>query len=268
MVVRVDPDTGDRTLLSADNSFTKVKKGNGPIVFPFGVAIEASGDVVVADPRLAAVFRVDLATGDRTVVSGCPEVNCTAEAVVGSGEPFGTPVGITVVDNVLYVLDRARLGLFRVDPVTGNRELLLANGPADDELLLTVPLDLAFDEPNGSLVVANLGRTIVRVNPLTGAAEPVSSRPADELNRDAPFFPTDVVVDKTSGEWLAVDVARGAIVRLNPATGRCEVVSGESVFGRIGSGPALILPGIATDKLNNLWPTRALAGCCGWIPPA
>ncbi len=249
MVIRVHPETGDRTLISGDNNFTDVKRGEGPIVFPFGVAVEADGSVVVADPRLNAVFRADLATGDRTVVSGCRDVSCAT--IAGSGDNFGAPVGLTVVDDMIYVLDRANLALFRVNPSTGDRDLLLRNGRSDAELLLSVPLDLAYDRQSGLLVIANLGRTIVRVDPRTGVAFPVSSG----ANLEAPFFPTDVAIDNVTGDWIAIEAARGAVVRLNPFSGDCRIISGGDPFKgeRVGSGPALIMPlGIGVDAENNI----------------
>ena len=63
-VVRVDPVTGDRTIVSDAGT------GAGPaFVSPGSIAVEASGDLVVTDPALRAVVRVDPVTGDRTIVS-------------------------------------------------------------------------------------------------------------------------------------------------------------------------------------------------------
>ena len=67
----VDPTTGDRTILS-DNTH-----GTGPAFYrPQGVSLAPDGSLLVADQgppntsgRLQAIFRVDPATGDRTVVS-------------------------------------------------------------------------------------------------------------------------------------------------------------------------------------------------------
>ena len=44
--------------------------GSGPgFVTPFGIAIEADGSLVVTDPDLEAVVRVDPISGDRTIIS-------------------------------------------------------------------------------------------------------------------------------------------------------------------------------------------------------
>ena len=63
-VIRVDPVSGDRTILS-DASI-----GSGPgFVSPFGIAVEADGGLVVRDFGLDAVVRVDPVSGDRTLIS-------------------------------------------------------------------------------------------------------------------------------------------------------------------------------------------------------
>ena len=75
-VVRVDPGTGDRSLVSGRTT------GGGPsLEWPLGIAIESSGGLVVTDPIRRAVVRVDPVAGTRAIVSGCP--------VVEGGEPCG-----------------------------------------------------------------------------------------------------------------------------------------------------------------------------------
>jgi len=70
-VVRVDPVSGDRTIIS------NASIGSGPgFVGPVGVAVEANGSLVVADSGLDAVVRVDPVSGDRTIIS---------DARIGSG---------------------------------------------------------------------------------------------------------------------------------------------------------------------------------------
>src|SRR5688572_15258935 len=60
-VLRVDPVTGNRTVISDDNT------GSGPALSsPFAIAVEASGSLVIGDNGLEAVLRVDPVTGNRT----------------------------------------------------------------------------------------------------------------------------------------------------------------------------------------------------------
>ena len=87
-VVRVHPVTGDRTIVSGctrtgrdpSRGFLLVLEffpgcagnviGRGqPFAFPVAIAVEANGQLLVADHLLQAVVRVDPITGDRTLLS-------------------------------------------------------------------------------------------------------------------------------------------------------------------------------------------------------
>ena len=76
-MIRVDPATGAQTTVSSGGSF----------VNPLGIAVEADGDILVADADAfgghGGAIRVDPATGAQTTVS--------------AGGSFVSPVGIAVV---------------------------------------------------------------------------------------------------------------------------------------------------------------------------
>jgi len=115
-VVRVDPVTGDRTIVSDAGT------GAGPALnYPPGIAVEASGDLVVIESSLNAVLRVDPVTGDRTIVS---------DAGTGAGPAFLSPVGIAVVaTGDLVVTDPTLNVVLRVDPITGDRTVFDCEPP-------------------------------------------------------------------------------------------------------------------------------------------
>ncbi len=140
---RVDPTTGQRTLLSDFGN-----AGQGPLGYaPTAVAIESAGQALVVDYNvgtsdLGELFRVDLATGDRTVVSDF-------------GNPAQGPLGYMLADvtvestgQVLAVDEDAGTGslgaLFRVDPTTGNRILLSDFGDGTQGPLGSDPAGVAI----------------------------------------------------------------------------------------------------------------------------
>ncbi len=98
--------------------------GSGPgFQAPTGIAVEASGDLVVTDNALDAVLRVDPVTGDRTIVS---------DAGTGAGPAFGFPRAIAVeASGDLVVTDPALDAVVRVDPVTGDRVIVSEGLPEE-----------------------------------------------------------------------------------------------------------------------------------------
>jgi streptogramin lyase len=123
-VLRVDPVTGDRTIVSDAST------GRGPALrSPQGIAVEASGRLVVVNygRTIAAVLRVDPATGDRTVVSGCPVRRpvCPPGREGGSGPRLDAPLDIVVEPTGrLVVVDVKLDAVLRVDPDTGDRTVV------------------------------------------------------------------------------------------------------------------------------------------------
>lgn len=110
-VLRVDPVTGDRTLIS------DVNHGSGPAFdIPGGIAVVADGSLVWIDASRQTVWRINPHTGDRTLISG---------ATRGSGPAFGRPRGLTVeARGTLVTTDVDLRAVLRIDPLTGNRTLV------------------------------------------------------------------------------------------------------------------------------------------------
>ena len=92
-------------------------RGSGPgFGSPFGIAVESDGSLVVVDPGLEALVRVDPVSGERTILS---------DDSTGPGPGFGSPRGIAVEsDGSLVVVDDGLEALVRVDPVSGERTIV------------------------------------------------------------------------------------------------------------------------------------------------
>jgi sugar lactone lactonase YvrE len=154
VVFRVDPVTGNRTIISGSGS------GSGPgFSSPSGVAVEADGKLVVADWRANAVFRVDQVTGTRTILSN---------AGAGSGPVFGDPYVLAVeADGNLVVADGGVNAVFRVDPVTGDRTIV-SNATTGSGPALGSPGAITVAADGGLLVVSDGIAGVFRIDPVTG----------------------------------------------------------------------------------------------------
>jgi hypothetical protein len=182
-IVYVDPATGNRTVMSGClDAGCGAVVGSGPAIGRlFGIALEADGHIVAADGL--AVFRIDPATGNRTLLSGCPEATCATP--IGDGPAFGQPVDIAVEPGgtlvVSYQIEDSVFGaLRRIDPVTGERTLVSGcidlacssvrgTGPS-----FSNPFGIARDRDGTLLVADGVLEAILRVDPVTGERTLVS----------------------------------------------------------------------------------------------
>jgi hypothetical protein len=185
-IVRVDPDTGARTTLSGCTSAAcSTIVGTGPAISRlFGIALGAPdppgppgelGPIFVADER--AVYEIDPVSGDRTLLSGCPDAGCAVP--VGAGPAFGEPADLVVApDGTLLVPYRIEGSLFgslrRIDVATGERELvsgcenlacstIRGSGPAFAE-----PFGVGFDRDGRLLVTDSRLDALLLVDLATG----------------------------------------------------------------------------------------------------
>jgi sugar lactone lactonase YvrE len=166
-VIRVDPRTGAQTLVTARSS----EPGRNQLDLPFGIAIEADGNLVVSNrvspdrlpllcQALGKIVRVNPATGWQSEVDSAGHIAWPLGLAVRPGG------GIVVANEC-----GARGGLVLVDRLGLGQLLITSNNDRD---VLVTPERVAF-EPGGALLVSdyNVGADreggIVRVEPGTGA---------------------------------------------------------------------------------------------------
>jgi DNA-binding beta-propeller fold protein YncE len=197
----------------------------------------------VADAVLGTLVRVDLDSGDRTIMIR-PEA--------GTGEPFVRPARIALDEegDQALVMD-AGGQLIRVHLRTGRRERVEVGG----ECRLDQPVDVAWRAGTRHAVVMDIGqKALMRIDLETGGCEPV--RLDVELQSYA------VALEPSGDVLVAVELGDlGAVLRIDltsmdaggmPA---CEVVSGAAFPGcgaARGTGPVLgLATSLALDQANN-----------------
>jgi hypothetical protein len=189
-VIRVDPATGARTTVSANGA----PAGGPDFAEPFGLALEADGDILVSDGgafgSAGGVIRVDPVTGSRTTVS--------ANGAPAGGPEFREPGAVALeADGDILVADESASpfggAVIRVDPATGARTTVSANGVPPGGPDFTNPFGLAL-EADGDILVTDYdafggGGGVIRVDPATGARATVSANdaPPGGPEFDAPF---------------------------------------------------------------------------------
>jgi sugar lactone lactonase YvrE len=229
-VVRVDPVTGNRTVVS--RGLGSISTGSGPdLDGPLSIAVGTTGAlyVVLADKffGIRAVVRVDPTSGNRTLVSG--NIGSPGANTMGSGPPFSIPQGLAVeAGGTLVVVDKLLQAVVRVNPDTGNRNVisgcsavsctnLTGSGPR-----LVFPGGIAVEAGGTLVVVESFLATVVRVDPGTGNRTIVSDA---STGRGPRLFAPQGIVVESKGTLVVVDSSLRAVVRVHPVSGDRTLLS-------------------------------------------
>ena len=239
-IVEVDPATGRRRMISRGGPDGV---GQGPsFVSVTDLALSADGkSVIVVDLGREAIVEVDLASGDRRVIT-----QSFGEAV-GSGFDFRVPHGISVTTSGYMITDFGLPGVVRV--AAGGTRTVFSATPVKGFGQIR-GIDLLSD---GAIAVADFaGERLFAVDPTSGERTLVSGP-----GRGAgPAFNGPVAVAELEASTLAVsDFSYQAMFSVDRATGDRTFLTGPGTDGR-GSGPAVGSRGIALDTTS---PGRILA---------
>ncbi|MCI0530326.1 MAG: hypothetical protein L0Y56_23015, partial [Nitrospira sp.] len=257
VLFKVDPATGNRTILSDFGDGTKGTKGS----LPRRVAIESTGQILVIDSEIdvptemnggeGALFRVDPMTGNRTVLSDFGDANQGPTGI----DPFGVAVEST--GQILVSEQDGGNGechaLFRIDPVTGNRTILsdFGEGSMGDNQCDDGANDVAVESTKKILILFDAVLSggvglLYRVDQNTGDRVFLS-----DFRNDMGFTvgqsPRGVAVE-SNGQILATgiddeDPGPDALFRIDPVTGVTTILS------NFGNGSQGAINGIGWEGL-------------------
>ncbi len=262
---------GNGTLGDVDG--TGGPKGTAEFYTPLSVAVDAAGNVYVADSDNCRVRRVD-ASGNVTTLAG----NGTPGYVDGTGGPTGTaeftyPVGVAVdAAGSVYVADRQEARIRKVD-TSGNVTTLAGNGTQGYADGTGGPTGTAeFDAPTGLAVdafgdvyVADYGNNRIRVvdasgNVTTLAGNGTQGRangtggPAGTAEFDGP---AGVALDATGNVYVAD--SENALIRMVDTGGSVTTLAGttpgflDGTAGPTGTAQFDLPTGVAVDASGNVY---------------
>jgi len=243
-VVRVDPATGDQTIISSKSV------GSGPTITMSALVVNSIGELFAlgdsggtADG--ATILRIDPATGNRTVFSNNAHGSGPTTKVFGQ---FGTASLLS--DGSIFTSSWTEDYFIRVDTTTGNRTAV----PSTMDVHPSVPL--SFTQSAGLVgdvyLSDYLNGLILRQDAFTGARSILSSTVDQPASGWFPVgtgyepvgFAGGVAFDPESGFTYAL--SGGALYRVDPNTGNRTAVSVWSASDPgdlIGTGPSVYFSG-------------------------
>jgi sugar lactone lactonase YvrE len=259
-VRRVDARTGTITTIIGDgfagDSGDGGRASAAQLREPVAVAVDAGGDVFIADLGNQRVRRVAKTTGLVSTVAGLEHVACSAMAVAADGSLLVTDTGRGVV------LRRSRKGLIATVAGNGGIGYVADGGPATSAFLSS-PAGLARDATGNLYVADRMAHRVRRIDAQSGVISTVVGNgrpgfsgdggPAVEAILDQP---RGVAFDR-EGRLLIAD-SRNHRIRRVAADGTITTIAGNGAVGLAEDGaPALQTPigdptAIAVDADGNL----------------
>jgi hypothetical protein len=221
-IFRIDPASGDRTIISSSTV------GTGPALDGEGdLVIAPTGDIFVTASNKGSIIRVDPTTGNRFLVSGPGQgsgqgmVHPTGLSRTPSGDFFAFETSASTPDDDL---------VFFVNGATGDRSIVsggnIGSGPAFNHFGFDVA-DLLDDD----VAAVDHANRILRVHPSDGARS-ILAGPGVGSGPDLGGL--EWLTLDSSGFLIASSVGDG-IYRVDPTNGNRTIITGNSY----GTGPAL-----------------------------
>ena len=282
-VLKVDATTGAVTIVSGTSrdGYQFGFSGNGGparaahLFNPTGVAVDAAGNVFIADSRNNQIRKVDAATGVITTVAGTEPGVARGDGGPATAATLDQPAGIvSTAAGDLLIADTGDNVVRRVDGKTGVITTVAGRGAAGQTgdggpaiaAQLTGPEGLAVDAVGDLFIADTANRVIRRVDAKTEVITTVAgtgvfggfggdggAATEADLNR-----PTGVAVD-AAGDLFIADAGIGRVRRVDAKTGVITTVAGNGTAGFAGDGsPATAAElgdpeGLAVDAAGDLF---------------
>ncbi len=277
-VRRVDAATGIITTVAGNGTFGFGGDGglatNASLAFPSSVAVDAAGNVFIADTFNERIRRVDAATGIITTVAGNGTAGYGGDGSAATGANLNDPIGVAVdsVGNV-FIADTFNQRIRRVDAATGFISTVAGNGTfgfnGDGGLATDAwmrdPVGVALDSAGNLFITDQNNQRIRRVDAATGTMSTVAGSGTFGFGGDGGLAtdaslsrPTGVALD-SAGNLFIADQSNQRVRRVDAATGIMTTVAGDGTFGYTGDGglatdACLKNPaGVALDSAGNLF---------------
>ena len=271
---RVDAATSVITTVVGGGIGEGVPATSASLNSPLGVAVDASGNLFIADSGNHRVRRVDGATVVIATVAGSGTSGFSGDGGPATSASLNSPQGVAV-DGAgnLFIADFSNHRIRRVDAATGVITTVAGTGVAGfsgdggpaTSASLGFPRGVAVDA-SANLFIADLNNSrIRRVDGATGVITTVAGTGATGFSGDGGpatsaslGFPVGVAVD-ASGILFIADTANHRIRRVDAATSVITTVAGDGTFGFSGDGglatsASLTFPhGVVVDTLGNLF---------------
>jgi sugar lactone lactonase YvrE len=244
------------------------------LAFPTSVAVDASGDLLIADRHNNRIRRVLARNGIIFTIAGTDQPGTSKDGIPAIGAPLNGPMGVAVdLAGNIYIADSGNYRICRVAAGTGLITRIAGGGDPADRLGDGKPaLEAAVSfvqgivvDAAGNLFIADTGNdrirrvdartqiiTTIAGNGRRGFSGDNAAATAASLN-----LPEGIAIDAAGNVWVA-DTGNFRVRRVDAVTGNISTVAGTGTLGLSGDGQAATLAqvdpsSVALDVEGNLW---------------
>ena len=214
-IFEVDFATGDRTIISDSMTGT-----GADFDYPRYIVLNAAEDkAYVADSgsSVRAIFEVDLATGDRTIIS---------DAMTGTGPNIFSPrsISLNALENKAYVVDSwSNDALFEVDLITGDRTIISNTMTGTGPNFMSPMMASLNSAEDKVYVIDRDAQALFEVDLSTGDRSVVSGGSVGEGTQFN--TPRAFVLNSTEEIAFVLDEGISALFEVDLATGDRKIIS-------------------------------------------
>ena len=271
---KIDMATGEISTFSGAAPSSSTDETGAPAAYkrPFGLTIDRSGNLFVADTLNFSIRKIVIATGAVTTLAG--KVGGGSNDGTGLEAGFFYPFGITfdaasgdlfVADSVGNTIRKIVIATGEVTTVAGHaRNIAGSSDGTGSSASFSGPTGIASDA-KGNLFVADTNNHTIRkikiatgeVSTLAGSAGILGS--ADGTGAATSFnYPNGITFDPASGNLFVADTGNHTVRKIVIATGEVSTVAGqagsEGDMNGAGSVARFKAPSsIAADANGNLF---------------
>lgn len=227
---------------------------------PFGVALDAAGNIYFSDNANNRIRKVNASDGLISTVAGNGSIGYSGDGGLATSAKLANPQGLFVDGSGnLFIADVDNACIRRVDGVSGNITTVAGNGLAGyfgdggaaTAAQLNVPKAL-YVNGSGDIFIADYGNNCIRkVDGATGNISTIAGDGTAAFSGDGSsaslaqlYGPTDITLDGSGNIYIA-DNSNQRIRKIDGATGNISTIAGTGAFGYAGDGAA------ATSALLN-----------------
>lgn len=266
-------------ILAGGGSLTPAQADGGPatdavLQQPTAVALDAAGNLYIAETHANLVRKVSLATGMISTVAGTGTAGYSGDDNAATSAALNAPAGITAnAVGDLFIADTGNNVIRRVYGLGGIIVTVAGTGVAGytgdsgdaTHAQLRHPQGVTLDS-TGRLFVADTGNNVIRaVDPVTQSISTVVGNGTVGFSGDGGqavqaqlHSPSDVAVD-AAGDLYIADSGNARVRKLFTQNGALVTLVGSALLGDGGdggpaNGAALTSPaGVAVDSLGRVW---------------